>query len=162
MTIPILALDPLQGGYAVSPKAASVLTETEGGKPRIRQTVVGGTRRFSCQWLCQTLDAFKYFDKFYALTLSEGSLPFQVNLRCSDGEELSAHQAVFVPGTYSVDGARGKTMNVSAELDAFPLVTSDDEDLAFVNFYGVHGENTYEYLSDLARLVNVTAPDALT
>lgn len=156
MTLPILKIDPVQGGFTSQRKETSVMTGT-GGKPRVRQTVIGATQLFRCQWVCVSNAAYRYFDKFFEITLSEGALPFQVNLRGAEGEDLTPHEALFVPGTYQLNSVAGEVHYVSAELDAFKLNDNQADDEAFLQFYEEYGEEYQTYLNDLERLVNVTA-----
>src|SRR5574340_552160 len=97
---------PDQERFKVTEGESAIMTVLAGGAPRIRRTQLGTWARVSCQWTL-TPDGFTAVRAFIKTTLVEGSLPFTIDLYMQSGSLLTTHEAILVPGSYSLDGQSG-------------------------------------------------------
>jgi hypothetical protein len=157
MSLPNLIITPFKDGYGMTPKTSSVMTELDGGAPRVRRTTIGATKRYPVTFVCSAGE-YLYLDKFFYTITDEGSKPFTLQME-SDGSGLEEHTAYFVPGSYRLSSKQGETYFVNAQLDAEPTTPRDPAfDALYIEFFSEYGNDLQSILLYSERLVNVTAP----
>jgi len=160
MSVPFLHIEPVRGGLSRQFKATGTMIETEGGKPRIRKTVIGATSIFDLNFVCSSA-AYLYFTSFYEEVLEEGNLPFKIDI-ISDGLGKARHVGIIVPGSLSAPRIFGDTHYFSFQFDGereTPLTSSFKN--VMVALYPSMGDDLDRYTDVFNRLryaVNVLAP----
>lgn len=154
-----LPLIPVKDGYGVNRKASAVLTETEGGKPRSRATVIGSTYPMNVSWVLNA-NEYSYLVLFHDQILGEGALPFTVDIETL-GSSIETHNALFIPGSFALSSKVGQTYIVTAQLDAHPAVVRTKEFAQdYIDAYDEYGDALLTYFNPFEELANVSIPDA--
>jgi hypothetical protein len=154
-----LNLRPMQDNYGFSLPEESIATVLKGGKPRIRQDVIGAWKVLDVSWFVDKGD-YNYFMAFYRNTIKHGSLPFTIDL-IMDDFEIKEYTVQLVPGSLSIGTMRGFTQVITAQLYVQPLPEDSDYDEALVVMYGLYGDQALNIINLLEVTVNTYLPDAL-
>lgn len=145
MALPILTYSPLQSSYSFRDSESDVVaTQMDGGAPFFRQNVEGNTFFASVGWVLSGADISAFFT-FFQTTLSNGSLPFQLELLVdgfdfeNGGMVLTNHKCYFSPNSLKVSWLSENTLGVSAELEVQPNEYDIEQGLDIVGAYNEFG-----------------------
>lgn len=156
---PRLALTPSKASYSEDKGVTALRVSLNSGPSRRRKDVEGNVALVDVQWRVSP-SLFGYLQAFYWTTTMEGSLPFRIDLQLA-GPEVLPHVAFFMPGSFGLAGVSGLTHIVRAQVEAKPLATDSEYDLALIMTTDAYGEEGAAVYAALAELVNVTMPDAM-
>lgn len=153
-----LAVIPSQSGYAAELGDETLRAQLEGGPSRTRRGFIGAVAAVNATWnLPQS--GYNYLMAFYRTGTAKGSEPFLVDL-ILDTANVLEYQAKFISPP-RLAGVRGLTHNITAQLEVKPLAVDADSDNSIMDTYEAYGDEGGNVLMALAKLVNVTAPNAL-
>jgi hypothetical protein len=157
--MPKLNLCPLQNGYSFTLSEEAIATVLRGGKPRIRQDIIGAWKVVNVSW---NLDMFKYdyFMAFYRSSINHGTLPFDIDL-IVDNASLAEYTAQFIPGSISIPEISGGRRVITAQLFVKPLAIDSNFDESLVLMYELYGDQALNIINLLGITVNTYLPDAL-
>lgn len=148
-------LPPDNSSYSVTDGMETIATQLDGGASRYRRDVLGATSKVMVAWTVGP-DEYKYIRSFYRGITASGSLPFEIDLLL-DEPELTPHKAYFRPGSLSLNGQKGYTYYVSAELEVYPAPVSPNA----ADYVYIFNEfrNKFPYWEDqLNTIVNIELP----
>lgn len=156
-----LEFKPQQASYSVQYGETTARSQIAGGVGRYRKTFDNASQTVTATW---TLDSqqFQAFRGFFTSVISEGSLPFLIDLIIDD-QELEERTAYFIPGTFSVSKIRGDLHEITAELEVAPIATTDDTEDFGAGYYAsiaAYGSEAaaLDVYNQLETLVNVDMP----
>lgn len=117
MTLPKLLLKGRFSEDSFLRGSSVVITQLEGGLPRIRKDLVEVSDIFGVLFVCNSTDA-QYFSAFYETTLVAGSLPFLVDLYGKNNilEEYKVH----IMGGYHARNLGGTIRGIEVQLQGIP------------------------------------------
>ncbi len=87
-------------GYSIAPASGVIITEVEGGLPKRRAGILGGSNMINMQWSLNA-DEYKAFMLFYRNDISEGVKAFNFK-GCLDSAEVETLTGVIAKGTLGV------------------------------------------------------------
>ena len=90
---------PLISAYAGADIGGVMITEVEGGAPRIAMEYDRGVQAFNVT-LPLTPEKYHYWTLFYHRIIKKGSIPFDMKIDSGDGAAF--HPCFIVPGSYSI------------------------------------------------------------
>jgi hypothetical protein len=154
------AIPPEATGYMMEDPAEVIAIKLDGGASRFRRDKIGGTAKVSVRWAFDRTD-YNYFRQFYSSLLKRGSEPFLIDLVIDDATPTE-HKAYFTPGTVRLAEQRGHYYGVTAELEAYPIVTDDAQEAleaAMISEFGFDWQTDFPPWEDMLNTeVNVTLP----
>jgi hypothetical protein len=158
-----LALPPDQSGYALTMSSGVIMTELDGGRPRIRRDVIGESHRVRVQWtLCR--DSYDFMLAFYRTAIDRGALPFLATLLIDD-RMPAKYECTMQPGSFSMGNHSGHRFVISATLFVVPRAdTAEDDNLLLINTVipmEQPGVEPDQWANILETLVNVDMPAGL-
>lgn len=160
MTLPIFRIQPVADGYGRQHKQSATITDLDGGAPRVTARVLGSTSVYQTNWVMNATQ-WAYIEFFWEFTLSEGALPFQIEL-VSNGLGCAPHKAVFLTPPNLVS-KNGDIYNVTATVDAYPVEPTSRADAElFMTLYDEYGDYALDAFNVFDRLANKQLPEGLT
>jgi hypothetical protein len=159
MTMRKLMVTPSQASYSAQLGSEVLQAQVAGGPSRRRRDFIGAPTYVSVTWLLPG-SGFQYLEAFYRTATVNGTDPFLIDLVIDDAS-LEEYTAMFVPGSYMINGVQGDATSVSAQLEVEAKVPDADLDNAILDLYELYGDEMSTWFEALAVLVNVTLPAAL-
>ena len=104
----------------------------EGGPSRYRLDKIGDVHVASVQWV-RSAQGYAYLMAFFRTEIQYGALPFEVDLKAVDSDDLTTYTAHFVPGSMQLTGLVGEVYTVNAQLELLPLALDSGADQALIN-----------------------------
>jgi len=151
--MPLKKLDLVpDSAYSVTAPQAATYVRLGGGSGKIRLDQIGAACQFRVSWI---LDAsqYQYFTSFWRV-LNRGSEKFLIDL-LFDSPALEEYEVLLVPGSLSLDSARGTAYVVSATLEGARTSLDDPEfDASIVDLYTEYGDYGQDLLAQLAQFAN--------
>ena len=129
-----LTLAPDQSGYSIEYYSGIVVTELEGGPPKIRRTFAGGYDTVNVTWTTDK-DGFVYLKAFYNKNKASA---FLIDLLI-DRDVLKEHRAYWK--AYQLNAIQGLTYTVSGTLMVKPSPVNTEFDAAVIELYNEFGQN---------------------
>jgi hypothetical protein len=154
-----LLLRPNSEDYSQEEGAEVIATSLDGGAGRYRRDKVGASRRVNVSWTMNP-NQYQYWRAFWNTATKRGALPFLCDLVGEDGTGPIQHVCYFVPGSVSMPSQMGLTYTQSATLEVKPNPVNDAVNEGIMAIFATSTDS--DVFWDLARLVNETAPEALT
>lgn len=156
MALSKFIIPPDQAGYSVKDGNEVIATKLAGGASRYRRDIIGATSTVNVAWTIGP-DEYRYIRAFYNAIAKKGAVPFSIDL-ILDRSELTEHKAYFIPGSMSMDGQKGLTYSISAQLEVYPVETLQD-DLDFVAVYTAFKETFRPREDQFNKTINVDIPE---
>lgn len=115
MALPVCLAKPTREGYTVQYGDHVVSTSQDSGPSKVRFGTLRNPSIVNVQWVCFPLK-YDYLRAFYRTRLSNGSLPFLIELR-HDQHVSAQYEARFVPNAMSLASVSGDLSIVTAQLE---------------------------------------------
>lgn len=114
----VMGIDPGSSSYSVTRGDELIQAKPSMGPAGIRAGLQRQSATVKVSWTTNPR-GYEYLMAFYFTGIREGALPFRITL-ILDRSAPTEYVALLIPGSLSLDGARGATYGVSAELEIVP------------------------------------------
>jgi len=158
MTLPRFNVLPQEAGYSATGGARFHYADLDGGRGRRRRRFIGTTNRVSVTFLFDTTE-YGYWEAFRRTAISEGSLPFLLDL-ILDTPDPVTYEVALMPDSVQMQ-PNGDARIVQMELEVKPLPVDTEFDLATLAAFEAGGDLYPDLLARLAVFVNEDAPAAI-
>jgi hypothetical protein len=115
MTTPTLIVLPTLAAYSTKPANNIIEIKLDGGLSRRRLDQLNAARTVNVQWILQATD-YQYFMTFYKTTISNGALPFYLDLKIDDNS-MTQCLCYFMADSLSIEAITHNTFKINASLE---------------------------------------------
>lgn len=145
-----LNLTPTYSGYATTGPESFVQSNISGGYPRTQLDFVGGVSVVNLRFVL-SMWQYQYWRAFFLNTISEGSLPFNIDLDIDGYNET--YEVQIVQGSLNENQAYVRAKEVTFSVYAQPVIDEDymSDSVDLFDAYGDEGENILPAIDQFAN-----------